>query len=121
VIACCTSAADVVAAVGFAREHQLEICVRGGAHNPAGTAVCDEGLMINLSLLNTVTVDPQARRALQPHALEGGNAYINAAAEFSSVEIRGSYGTAKYDRLARIKAEYDPGNVFHINANVQPA
>ena len=37
--------------------------MRGGAHNPAGTAVCDGGLMIDLSLLNPVTVDPAARRA----------------------------------------------------------
>ena len=58
VIARCASAADVAAAVGFAREHRLEISVRGGAHNTAGTAVCDDGLMIDLSQLNAVTVDP---------------------------------------------------------------
>jgi len=63
VIARCTSTADVVAAIGFAREHRLEISVRGGAHNPAGTAVCDDGLMVDLSLLNAVTVDPAAQRA----------------------------------------------------------
>ena len=63
VIARCASAADVVAAIGFAREHRLEVSVRGGAHNPAGTAVCDDGLMVDLSLLNAVTVDPGARRA----------------------------------------------------------
>jgi FAD/FMN-containing dehydrogenase len=63
VIARCASAADVAAAIGFAREHQLEVSVRGGAHGTAGTAVCDDGLMIDLSLLNKVTVDPAARRA----------------------------------------------------------
>jgi FAD/FMN-containing dehydrogenase len=63
VIARCASAADVAAAIGFARQHWLEISVRGGAHNPAGTAVGDDGLMVDLSLLNTVTVDPQAWRA----------------------------------------------------------
>jgi FAD/FMN-containing dehydrogenase len=63
VIARCTSAADVATAIRFAREHGLEISVRGGAHNPAGTAVCDDGLMIDLSLLNSVQVDPAARRA----------------------------------------------------------
>ena len=63
VIARCASAADVAAAVQYAREHGLEVSVRGGAHNPAGTAVCDGGLMIDLSLLNHVAVDPDARRA----------------------------------------------------------
>jgi hypothetical protein len=62
-IARCTSAADVVAAIAFAREHGLEISVRGGAHNTAGTAVCDDGLMIDLSLMNQVTVDPVSRSA----------------------------------------------------------
>lgn len=63
VIVRCESAADVAAAINFAREHDLEVSVRGGAHNTAGTAVCDNGLMIDLSLLNSVTVDPAARRA----------------------------------------------------------
>ena len=62
VIARCTSAADVVAAIGVAREHGLEVSVRGGAHNTAGTAVCDDGMMVDLSLLNAVAVDPAARR-----------------------------------------------------------
>jgi FAD/FMN-containing dehydrogenase len=68
VIARCASAADVAAAIGLARQHDLEISVRGGAHNTAGTAVCDDGLMIDLSLLDAVTVDPAARRA----RVEGG-------------------------------------------------
>jgi hypothetical protein len=63
VIARCASAADVAVAVAYACEHGLEVSVRGGAHNPAGTAVCDGGLMIDLSLLNHVVVDPAARRA----------------------------------------------------------
>jgi FAD/FMN-containing dehydrogenase len=63
VIARCASAADVVGAIGLAREHQLDISVRGGAHNTAGTAVCDDGMMIDLSLLNAVTVDPATQRA----------------------------------------------------------
>jgi|tagenome__1003787_1003787.scaffolds.fasta_scaffold20170235_1 FAD/FMN-containing dehydrogenase len=63
VIARCASAADVAAALGYARGHGLEVAVRGGAHNPAGTAVCDGGLMIDLSQLNHIAVDPAARRA----------------------------------------------------------
>jgi hypothetical protein len=63
VIARCASATDVAAAVAYACQHGLEVSVRGGAHNPAGTAVCDGGLMIDLSLLNHVAVDPAARRA----------------------------------------------------------
>ena len=62
VIARCASAANVVAAIGYAREHGLEVAVRGGAHNPAGTAVCDDGLMIDLSPMNAVDVDPPRRR-----------------------------------------------------------
>ncbi|HEY3065105.1 MAG TPA: FAD-binding oxidoreductase [Methylomirabilota bacterium] len=55
--------ADVQAAVRFAREQGLEIAVRGGGHNVAGNAVCDGGLMIDLSAMRGVHVDPRARRA----------------------------------------------------------
>lgn len=57
----CTGAADVVDSVNFAREHGLVLSVRGGAHNVAGNAVNDGGLVIDLSQMNGVHVDPAAR------------------------------------------------------------
>ncbi len=62
-IARCQGTADVVHAVRFAREHGLSISVRGGGHNIAGLAVCDGGLMIDLSLMKGVWVDPKGRTA----------------------------------------------------------
>src|SRR5262245_63352258 len=59
----CHGTADVEAAVRFARERGLEIAVRGGGHNVAGNAVCEGGLMIDLSAMRGVHVDPRARRA----------------------------------------------------------
>jgi FAD/FMN-containing dehydrogenase len=63
VIARCTSATDVAAAISFAREQGVEITVRAGAHSVPGASVCDDGLMIDLSLLNQVSIAPEARRA----------------------------------------------------------
>ena len=62
-IARCTGTGDVVAAVRFARDHDLEIAIRGGGHNVAGTAVCDDGIVIDLSAMRAVRVDPADRRA----------------------------------------------------------
>ena len=62
-IARCTGVADVVAAVRFARERDLEIAVRGGGHNVAGTALCDDGLVVDLSAMRAVWVDPAGRTA----------------------------------------------------------
>jgi len=60
-IARCTGAADVIAAVRFAREHDLLVSVRGGGHSIAGKAVCDGGLMIDLSAMKGIRVDPRRR------------------------------------------------------------
>ena len=62
-IARCTGAADVIACVNFARAHNLVVAVRGGGHNVSGNAVCDGGLMIDLSLMKSIRVDPVRRRA----------------------------------------------------------
>ena len=71
-IARCTGVADVVAAVRFARDHDLEIAVRGGGHNVAGSAVCDDGIVIDLSAMRAVSVDPAGRTAwVQGGALWG--------------------------------------------------
>lgn len=59
----CAGAADVVNAVRFARDHGLLVAVRGGGHNIAGNAVCDGGLMIDLSPMKSVRVDPASQRA----------------------------------------------------------
>ena len=62
-IARCSGVADVIDAVNFAREHDLLLAVRGGGHNVAGNAMCDGGLVVDLSTMNYVRVDPVARRA----------------------------------------------------------
>ena len=63
VIVRCRGAADVMAAVEFARESELPVSIKGGGHNVAGKAICDGGVMIDLSQMNQVTVDPVARLA----------------------------------------------------------
>ncbi len=63
VIARCRNTSDVEEALAFAREHDLEVAVRGGGHNVAGRAVCDSGLMADLSPMKGIQVDPEARTA----------------------------------------------------------
>ena len=63
-IARCSGAADAAVAVRFARDHHLGIAVRGGGHNVAGTAICDDGIVIDLSAMRAVWVDPVGRTAL---------------------------------------------------------
>ncbi len=62
-IARCIGTADIIDAINFARTHRLLVAVRGGGHNVAGNAVCDGGLVIDLSLMRGVHVDPKARTA----------------------------------------------------------
>jgi FAD/FMN-containing dehydrogenase len=54
----CVDAADVITAVNFARENNLLLAVRGGGHNGAGLGTCDDGLVIDLSLMKSIRVDP---------------------------------------------------------------
>jgi FAD/FMN-containing dehydrogenase len=63
VIVQCAAADDVPSAIAFARSNGLEISIRGGGHNIAGNAVCDNGVTIDLSTMKNVRIDAQQRRA----------------------------------------------------------
>jgi FAD/FMN-containing dehydrogenase len=60
-IAKCVDAADVITAVNFGRDQNLRVSVRGGGHNSGGLGVCDDGLVVDLSRIKYVHVDPSAR------------------------------------------------------------
>src|SRR5258705_1420444 len=93
-IAKCRDAADVIAGVGFAREHGLTLAVRGGAHNGPGLGTCDGGLVLDLSPMTDVRVDPENRTARRAGgALWGG--VDHATAPFGPAWRRGgSFTTA---------------------------
>lgn len=90
-IARCDGADDVIRAVKFAREEDLLVAVRGTGHNVAGFAVCDDGLVIDLSRMKGITLDPAARTArvgagcdwgevndaLEPHALAATGGFVS--------------------------------------------
>jgi FAD/FMN-containing dehydrogenase len=63
VIARCTDTADVVEAVHIARRYGEPVSIRGGGHQIAGSGVCDDGLVIDVSAMRSVHVDPDARAA----------------------------------------------------------
>jgi len=67
-IARCATTSDVVLAVNYARDNGIILAVRGGGHNIAGNAVCDDGIVIDLSQMKAASVDPEARRV----TIEGG-------------------------------------------------
>src|SRR5437879_7178036 len=67
-IAHCVDVADVIASVNFGREHELTVGVRGGGHSGPGLGTCDDGLVIDLSGMKGIRVDPSARTA----RVEGG-------------------------------------------------
>jgi len=73
----CKNADDVVKAVSYARDQNLPVSIRGGGHNVAGHAVCDDGVMINLSLMRGVEVDAKKRCA----RVEGGATWGDVDAE----------------------------------------
>lgn len=110
-IARCANSDDVIQAVNFARDNGLLLSVRGGGHNVAGSAVCDDGLMIDLSLMKDIQVDAQSRtataqpgvvfgeldQATQPYglAVPGG---IVSATGMAGLTLGGGFGwlTRKY-------------------------
>ncbi|WP_269525239.1 FAD-binding oxidoreductase [Coraliomargarita parva] len=81
----CRSTEDVQACLRFSQAHDLEVSVRGAGHNIAGNSICEDGLVIDFSLMKEVEVDPKARRALvQPGATLGD---VDAATQVHGLAV----------------------------------
>lgn len=138
-IARCAGTDDVVEAVRFARERELLVSVRGGGHAVAGHAVCDDGLMIDLSLMKAVHVDPQARtaraaggliwsefdKATQPHGLATTGGIISHTG-IGGLTLGGGLGHLMrklgltVDNLLSVDLVTAGGESLHVDANTEP-
>jgi FAD/FMN-containing dehydrogenase len=85
----CTTAADIAGALAFAQDQGLEVSVRGGGHNYAGHAVCDAGLMIDLTPMKSVTVDAAGRRAVCGGGTTWGE--LDAATQEHGLAVPGGF------------------------------
>src|SRR6266581_3324316 len=84
-------AADVVAAVNFARDNALIVSVRSGGHNVAGNSVCDGGMAIDFSEMKAISVDPQARTATAEPGVKWGE--FDAATQAHGLATTGGTNT----------------------------
>ena len=133
-IARCLNASDVQHAVKFASEHALLTAVKGGGHNIAGNAVCNDGFMIDLSQMNSVTVDTSSKTVkvgpgatlgdLDGETLPHGLAVpvgINSTTGIAGLTLGGGFGwlSRKYgltiDSLVDVEIVTSDGNLIHAN------
>ena len=125
-IARCAGEDDVVVALGFAREHGLPVAVRGGGHNVAGNGVCDGGVVIDLSGLRDVVVDPHARTAVvAPGVLLGELDHATQAHGLATptgnVSMTGVAGLTLGGGLGWIARKYGPACDNLLSAKVVTA
>jgi hypothetical protein len=138
-IARCAGADDVVEAVRFARERDLLVSVRGGGHSIAGHSVCDGGLMIDLSLMKSIRVDPDARsaraaggvlwseldRATQPAGLATTGGIISHTG-IGGLTLGGGLGHLMrrhgltVDNLLAVDLVTADGEKIHVDAGTEP-
>lgn len=135
----CAGVGDVMQAVSLARQHQLLLAVRGGGHNIAGNAVCDDGLMIDLSPMRSVRIDPGKRRAyVEPGACLGDFDHeaqvfglatpvgINSTTGVAGLTLGGGFGwlSRKYgltvDNLVAADMVTADGMLVHASATENP-
>jgi FAD/FMN-containing dehydrogenase len=135
VIVRCAGTADIIAAIAYARDNGLLLAVRGGGHNIAGSAVCNDGLVIDLSQMKSVRIDPAAKRAfVEPGATladfdQEAQAFglatplgINSTTGVAGLTLGGGFGwiSRKYgttvDNLVSAEIVTADGRLLRVNA-----
>jgi FAD/FMN-containing dehydrogenase len=106
-IARCSGVADVVEAIGLAREHNLLLAVRGGGHNVSGSAICDGGLVIDLSAMHAVHVDQTARTV----RVEGGATLADIDRETQLFSLATTTGNVSKTGIAGLTLSGGFGNL----------
>ena len=139
VIVQCAEASDIAVAIAWARENGVEISIRGAGHNIAGNAVCDNGIMIDLSTMKNVRIDAPNKRAYvepgatlsdfdssaQVHGL-ATPVGINSTTGIAGLTIGGGFGwlTRKYgltiDNLISAEVITADGNKIRTSENENP-
>ena len=139
VIARCADAGDAAKAVRFAQAHDLVVAVRGGGHNIAGNAVCDGGIVIDLSPMTSVRVDPAARtarvgggatladfdREAQAHGLATPLG-INSTTGVAGLTLGGGFGWLSrrlgltIDNLLSAEVVTAAGDIIQVSASEHP-
>ena len=137
-IARCAGVADVINSVNFARANNLLVAVRGGGQNITGNAVCDGGIVIDLTPMRGIRVDPvnrTARAGATPSPTSAiaffhmHGAATRVGSEETAFGLRGEQWD--YDIIAQWNdpaeaeghirwARYDPTNLFRLNQNIPP-
>jgi hypothetical protein len=138
-LARCASVQDVVHAVRFARSHGLALSVRGGGHDFAGRALCDDGIVVDCSQMRSVSVDPERRRAIaqggatigdligaaQKHGLATSTGTISSVG-LGGLTLGGGYGplSGKFglvaDNLLSAQVVTADGRLLTANATEHP-
>ncbi len=139
VVVRCSGVADVITSVNIARDSNLLLAVHGAGHNIAGNSVCDGGIMIDLSQMNSVRIDPKSKKAyVEPGAILGdfdheAQAFglatplgINSTTGVSGLTLGGGFGwlTRKHgmtiDNLISADVITADGELVHTNENQKP-
>ena len=120
----CRSTADVLSALKLGLDEELEIAVRGGGHNVGGRAVCDDGLVIDLSLMKVKIkkiLNGLVKPMMRSHPIWMQGFTVTTCLMMNQKHALSPRSVTIIPAYKKIKKEFDPDNIFRGNQNITPA